>query len=327
MITISKYSKENILSQIPSDEFKSWDKSNSDDILWIDMCNPKISDATKILKDIFNFHPLVIEDSIKYLKDSAFHFPKIDEFNEYLFIVFNEIDPNQKHSYNVNALSCYIGNNFLITVHTEKTEHPFKRFLNVSNTEIYKRGPDYLLHLLLDEIVDKYYPLLDNIEDEYEKVEEEVFKKKPENTSLLKILNLKKDLLRIRRISSYQRDILFKLSRGDYKFVNLDEAIYYRNVFDHLVNVTDTADTYRDLVTGLLDSYLSIVNNNLNQIIKVLTIFAAIMMPLTLFTGIFGMNFEHIPLLENEYGFFISLGLMILIIVLMLAWFKKEKWF
>jgi magnesium transporter len=327
MITILKYTKKNGVHKIPFEEFKSWNTGNENELVWIDLWNEKKDVCLKILKDIFNFHPLSIEDSLKYLNTNKFHYPKIDEFGDNLFIVFNEMGLSQKEKkQTIISLSIFLGFNFIITIHCEKDSNSLERFMNIPSSEIFSRGSDYLLHLILDEIVDKYYPLLDKIENDYEKVESLVFEKDPDNKTLKRILDLKKKLIFLRRISSYQKDILFRLTRGDYKFVNLDESVYYRNVYDHLMSITDTADNYRDLITGLLDSYLSIVNNKMNEIIKLLTIFAVILLPLTLFTGIYGMNFDYMPLLHNEHGFFISFGIMAVIVVVMLLWFRKKKW-
>jgi magnesium transporter len=199
--------------------------------------------------------------------------------------------------------------------------------LTTANKELLlKKGPDYTLHIILDDLVDRYYPIIDSYEDEIDKIEEDIFQKNPDNKILRNILDFKKKALLIRKISSYQKEILFRLSRGDYEIIDSNEMIFYRNVYDHLVRISDTADTMRELITGMLDSYLSIVNNQMNNIMKVLTIIATIVLPLNLIAGIFGMNFESIPLLHNEGGFIFAVGTMIIIVLIMLLWFRKRKW-
>ncbi|MBS1518517.1 MAG: magnesium/cobalt transporter CorA [Bacteroidetes bacterium] len=327
MINTTIYSKsEGIRSPEPG-SLKSWD-FNSAEIMWTDIFDAQMTDSEKILTGIFNFHPLAIEDTFKYYKDHSVHHPKIDDFGDYLFIVFNgiQIESGSKR-YSIFSLSCFLGKNFLITIHNEKGENSvLKNIKNFLSESAFKKGPDFILNMILDEIVDRYYPVLDQIETEIEVVENKIFKDMPNNRTLLSILNLKKELIKLRRISSYQKEVLYKLSKRESDLISLEESIYYRNVYDHLVRVSDTTESYRDYVTGILDSYLSIVNNKMNEVMKFLTIIATIMLPLTLITGVFGMNFDSIPFLHNETGFYISLGIMFIIAAVMLYWFRLKKW-
>jgi magnesium transporter len=324
MISILKYNSKEGVQEIPSGQLTSWD-SNSEENLWVDIWKENDSESTRILKDIFNFHPLAIEDSIKYIKDEEVHHPKIDNFGDYIFIVFNGIN-NTVPDFNIFSLSCFIGKNYIVTLHNESENNSMVKNLTTANKELLlKKGPDYTLHIILDELVDRYYPIIDSYEDEIDKIEEDIFQKNPDNKILRNILDFKKKALLIRKISSYQKEILFRLSRGDYEIIDSNEMIFYRNVYDHLVRISDTADTMRELITGMLDSYLSIVNNQMNNIMKVLTIIATIVLPLNLIAGIFGMNFESIPLLHNEGGFIFAVGTMIIIVLIMLLWFRKSK--
>jgi magnesium transporter len=325
MISILKFNSKDGVQEIPPEQFTGWD-SSSDENLWVDLWNEDDSGSTRILKDIFNFHPLAIEDSIKYIKDEEVHHPKIDNFGDYIFIVFNGIN-NAVPEIDIFSLSCFIGKNYIVTLHNEKENNSILKNITAANRELMlKKGPDYTLHIILDELVDRYYPVIDNYEDEIDKIEEDIFQKNPDNKILRSILDFKRKALLIRKISSYQKEILFRLSRGDFEIIDSNEMVFYRNVYDHLVRISDTADTMRELITGMLDSYLSIVNNQMNNIMKVLTIIATIVLPLNLISGIFGMNFEMIPLLHNQYGFFFSVGSMIFVVVVMLLWFRKRKW-
>lgn len=327
MISIIKYSSAKGIHSIPPDQFTKWDYDCKEK-LWVDIYNSSSEESQTILKDAFDFHPLAIEDSLKYLTDNSVHHPKIDDFDKYLFIVFNGLKCDEKSfKYKVFSLSCFLGHNFLVTIHNEKPENTITKNPNsILNESSFKKGPDYILNLILDEIVDRYYPILDNVELEIDKVEEELFKGTPDNRILLSILNLKKELIRLRRTSSYQKEVLFKLTRGDSKLISADESVYYRNVYDHLVRVSDTTESYRDYVAGLLDSYLSIVNNKMNEVMKFLTIIATIMLPLTLITGVFGMNFDFIPFLHSDFGFWVCMVSMLIVAIGMLSWFKHRKW-
>lgn len=327
MISIIKYSKDKGVQYLKTEDLISWDYKSNEKI-WIDIYNCSLEENTHILKDIFNFHPLAIEDSLKYLGDHEVHHPKIDDFNDYLFIVFNGLTAiEKKFNYDLFSMSCFLGHNFLVTIHNEKNENTIlKNTKSVLAVSSFKKGPDYILNLILDEIVDRYYPLLDNLENDIDDVEQLIFKEMPSNETLYRILNIKKELIKLRRISSYQKEVLYKLTRGDSKLISAEESVYYRNVYDHLVRVSDTTESYRDYAAGMLDSYLSIVNNKMNEVMKFLTIIATIILPLTFITGLFGMNFDFIPFLHDQNGFIVSIILMALITIIMVIWFKHKKW-
>lgn len=327
MISIIKYCKEKGLENVSSDDFKSWDYKSADK-LWIDIYNSDTKESQRILTEVFNFHPLAVEDSLKYIGEIKVHHPKIDDFSDYLFIVFNGLTAGQGLAkYELFSLSCFLGANFLVTIHNEKpTNTIFNNIKSMLIGNSFRKGPDFILNLILDDIVDRYYPILDNLEDEIESVEKTIFKEMPTNRTLVQILNFKKELIKLRRISSYQREVLFKLSRGDSRLISLSESVYYRNVYDHLVRVSDTTESYRDYAAGLLDSYLSIVNNKMNEVMKFLTIIATVILPLTFITGIFGMNFDYIPFLHSTFGFYFCLISMFATALVMMFWFKHKKW-
>jgi len=327
MIIIYKFSETTGIKSVPLDELQKWDYECKEN-LWIDIYNASAEESQKVLKDIFEFHPLAIEDALKYLTDQAVHHPKIDDFESYLFIVFNGLKEESKtFKYKMFSLSCFLGHNFLITIHNETPKNTLEGNLkSILNTRSFRKGPDYILNLILDDVVDRYYPILDSIEIEIDSIEEELFRADPGNKTLLRILNLKKELIRLRRISSYQKEVLFKLTRGDSELISLEESVYYRNVYDHLVRVSDTTESYRDYVTGMLDSYLSIINNKMNEVMKFLTMIATIILPMSFITGIFGMNFDFIPFLHDELGFWFSMISMLIVAIVMLSWFRHKKW-
>ena len=148
--------------------------------------------------------------------------------------------------------------------------------------------------MIIDDIVDNYTPMLDNLDDAIDRTEDEVFHQ-PTSDTMMRILQLKRNIMTIRRVAVYQREMLNRLSRGEFPLITTDEMLYYRNVYDHLVRMTDMTDSYRDMVSSLLDAYLSVTSNRLNQVMKVLTIISTIFLPLSVITGFFGMNFTHLP--------------------------------
>jgi magnesium transporter len=193
------------------------------------------------------------------------------------------------------------------------------------NPMILGRGPDFLFHLIIDDIVDSYTPILDRLDEAVDQIEDEVFER-PTQVTMANILQMKKNITTTRRVAFYQREMLNRLSRGEFSLITRDEMVYYRNVYDHLVRMTDLADSYRDEVSGLLDAYLSVTSNKLNQVMKVLTIISTIFLPLSVITGFFGMNFKYLPGAEWEYGVAAAAIFMGLVGAGMLWLFKRNNW-
>ncbi len=303
-------------------------------VIWVDMENPKEAEEETLLVSIFGFHSLTIEDSQKG-NDPEGHLPKVEDFGDYLFIIFNPVegvmetedeDAMFRMEIRTSQLSAYLTSRVLVTHHYT----PLRSITNAmqlltKNPLTLGKGPDFLFHFIIDDIVDNYTPILDKLDDAIDAMEDEVFQK-PSTKSMVRILHLKRNIMTIRRVAVYQREMLSRLSRGEFDLINRDEMIFYRNVYDHLVRMTDMADSYRDIVTSLLDAYLSVTSNQLNQVMKVLTIISTIFLPLSVITGFFGMNFVHLPLASWEYGVSITAVFMLVVAWGMLWMFKRNKW-
>ena len=302
-------------------------------VLWVDLDDPSDAEEETLLVSLMDIHPLAIEDAQRG-KDEEEHLPKVEDFGEYLFIIFNPIErndssehePEEKLEIRTSQLSAYLFKHMLVTHHYKPMRSiAYAMQMCAKNSHTLGRGPDFLFHLIIDDIVDNYTPILDAMDESIDSMEDEVFKS-PSQRCMVRILQLKKDIMTMRRIAVYQREMLNRLSRGEFDLVSRDEIIYYRNVYDHLVRMTDLAESYRDVVSGLLDAYLSVTSNKLNQIMKVLTIISTIFLPLSVITGFFGMNFEHLPGLHWEYGHTAATLFMIVVAVGMLWVFKRNKW-
>ncbi len=317
-----------------------------DTMVWVDMDNPTEEEEETVLIHLFLFHPLSVEDCQRERlePDEGDHYPKVEEYGDYLFVIFNPLDmPIESYSYNPNAaaeeyeklfkvkfptrqINTFLGKNFLITHHYERSPSvEYARTMCLKNPQALRRGPDYVFHVIIDQIVDNYAPVMDYFDDLVERTEFEVFENS-QSSLLSRILSLKKGIQRLKRITTYQREILNRLSRGEFTLIASDEAFYYRNVYDHLVRIVDLTETYRDLVNGLLDAYLSVSNNRMGEVMKVLTVISTIFLPLTLITGIYGMNFDHMPELHTEIGYYAVWTLMITVAGGMLLFFKKKGW-
>ena len=306
----------------------------NDGVLWVDLENPNEAEEETVLLSLFDFHPLAIEDCQNGREEER-HLPKVEDFGESLFVIFNPVEGEARDSQvnpasgleiRTSQLSAFIMERALVTHHVRPLRSiSYAMELCGKNPQTLGRGPDFLFHIVIDDIVDNYTPILDALDDAVDGMEEEVFHL-PSQRTMVRILELKKNIMTIRRIAVYQREMLNRLSRGEFALISHEETFFYRNVYDHLVRMTDLADSYRDMVSGLLDAYLSVTSNNLNRVMKVLTIISTIFLPLSVITGFFGMNFRYIPGLEWEYGVLMATLFMFFVGFSMLWVFKWKRW-
>jgi magnesium transporter len=225
-------------------------------------------------------------------------------------------------------LDGFLGRNYVVTYHHEEftSVDKVKQSVRVSPVTC-QRGAPFILHSVIDNIVDEYLPVMDDFDDRINDLEDNIFSLgRPNNEILEEILGLKRSLLRVKRISSKQLEVLYRMSHGQFGLISGPVLPFFRDIFDHLVRVTDLAESYRDLISGSLEAYLSVVSNRLNEIMKVLTIFSAIMLPLTFIAGVYGMNFDNMPEIHSRYGYYGVWILMIAIAVGMLYWFWRRGW-
>lgn len=289
--------------------------------IWLDLTDPA-EDDLNLLRDEFQFHPLALEDVMR-----EYERPKVDSYPDYYFIVFYSVRAlGEARRLVVMPLYLFIGPNYLVTVHREE-------IAEISETLRRWREPHSplgqdvaaLVYALLDAIVDDYFPLMDHIAEEIEDLEQQIFTHF-EESALKHIFMLKNDLFKVRRAIAPGRDVVNTLLRRDIQVFEANDMPYLQDVYDHIVRVTDTIDTYRDLLSSALDSYLSLQSNRLNQIVKVLTIASIVLMSVTLVAGIYGMNFDVMPELHWRYGYLWALGLMAGIGVGLILWFRRLKW-
>lgn len=319
-----------------SPEFEYWH-------LWVDLYNPSEEEEETILIHLFLFHHLAVEDCQRERLEpgEGDHFPKAEDYHDYIYVIFNPVDvlpaqmigaadePQQrvaKLEFRTRQLNTFLGKNFIVTHHYEPSMAlEYTQQLCAKNPNILSRGPDYLFHIIIDQIVDHYTPVMEYFDDVIEDVEEEVLSSN-RTTLLLDILTLKKAIQRLKRITTYQREILSRLARGEFRLISVEEMAYYRNVYDHLVRITDLAESYKDLVSGLVEAHLSVTSNRMNSIMKTLTMISALLLPMTLISGIYGMNFEFMPEIRWKYGYFFALGIMAAVASGFFIYFKRKGW-
>lgn len=296
------------------------DESN---VIWVDMESPGETEE-RVLLDVFRFHPLTVEDC----RENR-HYPKIEEFPGYLYFIVHGVTANTNPDrFNTIELDGFLGRNYVITYHhdTFRSINNVKQLLRTSPVSC-QRGPAFLLHQILDQVVDYYSPVLDDFDQRIDEIEQEIYGlKRPNNQILAQIQDLKRSVLRLRRISTKQMDILLRMSRGEFGLIPEEMRPFYRDVYDHLVRVVDLSESYRDLISGSLEAYLSVVSNRMNEIMKVLTIFSAIMLPLTFIAGVYGMNFDNMPELHSRFGYYATLIVMATVAIGMLIFFWRRGW-
>ncbi|MDO8627097.1 MAG: magnesium transporter CorA family protein [Candidatus Diapherotrites archaeon] len=290
-------------------------------VLWLDILNPTKEDEEFIRKN-FDFESLFIS----YM--TAFNFrPRIIIQPGFVYLSFVSLE-YVKGELKKFPLKFFLGKNFLITVRNKNLEEiSAAKRISTSIKGFTPSRPELLLYLILDNLTDKYFPILDEIDDSLDVLETALFKNS-RNNLLSDLFEVKHVVLEFRKIISPEREAMLFLTNRTNALIDEKSLIYFRDVFDHLIRMQDMLDTYRDLITSALDAYLSIASNKLNEVMKILTIFATLLIPLTVVVGFYGMNidFPEYALIGKENMFFFILGLMVIISLLMLLFFKRKKW-
>jgi magnesium transporter len=298
--------------------------------LWVDMEKPTREENKFILEQVFHFHPLSIEDCVMETR-----LPKVEEytpgdndlFSPYLFIVIHGVDYDRAgHSFGTTELDFFLGRNFLVTHHevalrsvAQTEEQAIKGTMRVA------RAPDRIAHTLLDAVVDNYKPALDELSDEIADLEQQALQHSDPEI-LNKIIQIKKEAHHLRRIIAPQRDVIARFARGEFKLVRPHLLPYYRDVHDHLVQITDQAQAYTDSLTAILQVYLSMSSNRTGEVVKLLTLITLLTTPLMMVATWYGMNFKNMPELDWKHGYALAAGVTALSTAATYTWFKKKRW-
>lgn len=297
---------------------------------WLDMTAPT-DEELGYLDDVFGFHPLAIEDTIGYSQR-----PKIERYNHvgegcaqgYFYMVIHGPDlASFRENLRTKELDMFVSERYLVTIHEDQMRS-IEALLDRARHDpghVLRNGIDLLLHNILDHLVDHYRPILEWLQEEIDNLEEKAIND-PTPDLLTQIAMKKRELLTLRRIISPQRDVLAQLTRGEVPFIRESTRVYLRDVLDHLVRAVELIELYRDLIVGARDIYLSSVSNNLNQIMKTLTMISVIALPMTVITSFFGMNFDNIPGLHSRQAFWATVACMLALVLALLYVFRARKW-
>jgi len=293
-------------------------------VCWINIGGIRKSDVISISQN-FGIHPLLIEDILSLQQR-----PKMDEIDNVLFCLLNMLYFNkQKICVETEQISIVLGKHFVISFQDDAHRDVFNSIrdkLAISNSKVRVSGADYLCYALIDTIVDHYYGVMEQVGDKLEALEEEIVRKS--NTrSLARINGLRKELIVLKRNVSPVRDMVHGIIRSESELIQERTTKYFKDVYDHIVQAADLAESYRDMMMNLQDLYLSNVNLKTNEVMKVIAIVTCLLAPATVIGGIFGMNFDVIPYAHQQWGFYLAVALMLIIPVFMLFVFKRRGWF
>jgi len=296
-------------------------------VLWVDFGGEDPEPTEEILLHTFEFHPLAIDDALHET-----HIPKVDDWERYIYVATHAISfTSGEEDIEGIELDIFLGENFIVTHH----DLPIQALNRVWETCVrdvryIKRGADHVLYKLTDELIVDYMQVVETLDEEIEIVEDEVIGK-PSAEIVQRIFTLKRATLHLRRVLSPLREVLNKLARDDYAVIDAKDRVYFRDVYDHLVRLHDISESLRDLVGGVLDTYLSVINNRMNEIMKTLTLITTLFMPISFVAGFFGMNFfqpvaeKLIPWTGNP-AFFLMLVVTVATPVGMFLWMRQRKW-
>ncbi|HCR70899.1 MAG TPA: magnesium and cobalt transport protein CorA [Anaerolineae bacterium] len=296
-------------------------------LLWVDFMSEPEQIAEPILRS-FNFHPLAIDDALQET-----HTPKIDDWGDYIYIVLNVMNYKREHGVfesEIDELDIFLGKNFVVTFHDQLISAVEDAWSACQRDVRHLHdGPDHLLYRITDSLVNSYMPLVEQIDNQLDQIEDHIFDNPSRNT-LEQIFALKRTLQSMRRIILPQREVLNKLARDDYRVIDPKDRVFFRDIYDHLVRLHDINESLRDLVSGAMDTYLSVINNRMNEVMKTLAIITTLFMPITFVTGFFGMNFfEPVANLvgwTTREVFQVTVGIMLGLPIVMYLWMRRQTW-
>ncbi len=322
-LDIIDYSKEHYNRFETNDIHEAFNYEDSTNITWINVNGLSNTDDIITLGTHFELHPLIQEDIV-----STYQRPKIDEYEDYLFIVFKMLHYDDEKLTNEH-ISMVVGKDYVLTFQEaegdvfgdlrERLEHGKGRIRTV--------GSDYLMFAILDAVVDNYFTVMEFLSNKVELLEDKLFDKKEDPDIAEEIQGLKKDILRIRKAVVPLREVVNRLEKIESPLIEERTNKYIRDLYDHIIQVNESVEIYREMIWSLMDMYMTTISNKMNEVMKVLTIMSTIFIPLTFLAGIYGMNFEYMPELHYKNSYFLLLGIMVLVVFGMIYYFKKKKWF
>jgi magnesium transporter len=294
----------------------------SDRVNWINIDCLHDQHIIERLQAHFNLHTLLVDD---ILNDQR---PKAEEYDDYLFFTLKMLYRIDGSTIDYEQISFVLGNNYLISFQEKEGDlfDPFRERIRLDQGKVRKKKEDYLFYRLVDIIVDNYYAVLDNIGEQIEDIEDEVHKD-PSTATFKRIQATKKELIYLRKAVYPLRDALSRVMKNEFGFIEEENIRYIADIYDHVIHLIDSLETYKDLTSSLLDIHMNTMNTKMNEVMKVLTVISTIFIPLTFIVGVYGMNFDYMPELRWHWGYYSVWGFMLLVVVGMIGYFKHKQWF
>jgi magnesium transporter len=320
MITIFRYSESSGFEEThdPASLAESPPKGTH---VWVDLLSPTPEEAD-VLTRVFGFHPLAVED--------CWHEPqhsKVDDYGDHLFMVVHGVRYDAEHDeFKTHELNIFLGASYLVTFHTYHSRSIDAAKENVRrHPGLMTRGMDFVLHQVVDRVIDNYFPKLEILEGKIDELETDLIADvRPE--LLTRIFDLRRTVAHLKRIATQERELVIQISRGDFPLISEKAQVYFKDIYDHLFRIVEAADGHRETLNVMIQVYVSMVSNQLNHTMRVLTLIATIMLPLTVITGIYGMNFDFMPELHWKIGYPLVLVAMLVVSVGMITYFRRRNW-
>lgn len=293
-----------------------------ENLLWVDIEKPTKEDFQTI-QDIFDFHPLCIETCKRFSQ-----MPKVDDYGDYIFLVMHRISFDKKTgTIGLNELDMFLGKNYLVTIHMFESDviHELREKID-THTHLSSEGIDFLMYTIINDVIDKYFPVVDALDDLIDELEGLVIKNKAGHRIAYRAIRIRRNIAELKKITGPQREVIGRLARHENKLISERTAIYFRDVYDNIIRIYSMLETHRDLIASTFEAYLSLTNNRMNQVMKQLTLIATIFLPLTFITGIYGMNFQSMPELASPLGYPAALSLMLIIGLGFYVYFRRKGW-
>jgi magnesium transporter len=291
-------------------------------LLWVDLEDPDEFE-TECLVEIFNFHDLALDDCLNDLSQ-----PKVDDYEEYLFLVLHAVNVGSDKEILSTELDVFLGPNYVVTFHKRPLQsvEVTRELAQKKPDSLLGHGSDKLVHQLLDQLVDRYQPVIDRYDEKVDQLEEDVFKH-TQREHLEDIIQLRRDLFHFRRIVAPQRDTVNYLTRTETEFIREENRLYFRDVYDHLFRLYGQVEALHEALTGIMQAYFSYSSHRLNQSITRMTVMATLTMPAIVIASIYGMNFQNMPELSKPWGYPLALAAMGATSLAVLIYMKIKKWF
>lgn len=296
---------------------------NEDSKLWANLNGLNHTQSIEKLCNELNIHTLSIADVVHVGQR-----PKVDEHPEYIFVLLKMLQYDAEGNLDSEQVSFILGNDFLLSFQEAEGDvfNGVRERLKVTPSRIRSYKQDYLLYALIDAIVDHYYLVIETLGHKVETLEDELFVSKSDENVTAQIQELKREVLRIRRSVFPLREVIGRLEKSEHPLINKNTTNYFRDVYEHIIQILENIDINREMIWGLMDMHMTAISNRMNEVMKVLTIIATIFIPLTFIAGIYGMNFEYMPELQYHNAYFILLGAMLVLFIGMIFYFKRKKW-